>query len=328
MADMTPGPRQQEAAGREGVLRRAFSAESAGIYVFLVALVLLFTLLSRAFLTFDNFIVILRQISVIGICAFGETLVVISGGIDLSVGATVALSGVIAAVLAKFLGVPVPVAFLAGIAAGGICGVLNGLLTTRIRIPPIIVTLGTLTIIRGLAFIVVGGNTVFGMPLSYRILGRSYIGFIPIPVLIMVVVFAAFFLLLNNFRFGRHVYAIGSNEEAAIISGINVKRTKMTVFALSGLMAGISGAVLSSRLDSGQASTAEGLELDVLTAVVLGGVSIAGGRGRLGSVFVGVLIIGILANGMILLNIQYFYQLVIKGVVLLIAVGLDTLRQK
>jgi ribose transport system permease protein len=147
-------------------------------------------------------------------------------------------------------------------------------------------------------------------------------------VIVMIVVFAVFFLLLNNFRFGRHIYAIGSNEEAALISGINVKRAKMAVFALSGLMAGVSGAILSSRLDSGQAATAEGLELDVLTAVVLGGVSIAGGRGRLGSVFVGVLIIGILANGMILLNIQHFYQLVIKGVVLLIAVGLDTIRQK
>ena len=328
MADSSPGARVPEAGGRRRVLGKLFSSESVGIYAFLAALIVLFTVFTRAFLTFDNFIVILRQISVIGICAFGETLVVISGGIDLSVGATVALSGVIAAVLAKFLLVPVPLAFLAGIAAGGLCGVVNGLLTTRIRIPPIIVTLGTLTIIRGLAFIVVGGNTVFGMPLTYRVLGRSYISFIPIPVLIMIVVFAVFFLLLNNFRFGRHVYAIGSNEEAAVISGINVKRTKMAVFALSGLMAGISGAILSSRLDSGQAATAEGLELDVLTAVVLGGVSIAGGRGRLGSVFVGVLIIGILANGMILLNIQHFYQLVIKGVVLLIAVGLDTLRQK
>ena len=143
----------------------------------------------------------------------------------------------------------------------------------------------------------------------------------------MVIIFAVFFLLLNNLRFGRHIYAIGSNEEAAIISGVNVKRIKMAVFGLSGLMAGLAGAILSSRLDSGQASTADGLELDVLTAVVLGGVSIAGGRGRLGSVFVGVLIIGILANGLILLNIQYFYQLVIKGVVLLFAVGLDTLRK-
>jgi len=328
MADGTGDPRRQETAERQGIVKRFVSAESVGIYAFLVGLIVLFTLFTRAFLTFDNFIVILRQISVIGICAFGETLVVISGGIDLSVGATVALSGVIAAVLAKFLMVPVPLAFLAGAVAGGLCGLLNGLLTTRIRIPPIIVTLGTLTIIRGLAFIVVGGNTVFGMPLSYRLLGRSYIGFIPIPVIVMIVVFAVFFLLLNNFRFGRHIYAIGSNEEAALISGINVKRTKMAVFALSGLMAGISGAILSSRLDSGQAATAEGLELDVLTAVVLGGVSIAGGRGRLGSVFVGVLIIGILANGMILLNIQHFYQLVIKGVVLLIAVGLDTIRQK
>jgi ribose transport system permease protein len=327
LSDTTPGSREGRGSGVRGGVRRFLSMESAGIYGFLAALIVLFALLSRAFLSFDNFIVILRQISIIGICAFGETLVVIAGGIDLSVGSTVALSGVIAAVLAKFFMVPVPLAFAVGTLAGAVCGTLNGLLTTRIRIPPIIVTLGTLTIIRGAAFIIVGGNTVFGMPLDYRVLGRSYIGVIPIPVLIMVVIFALFYLLLNNLRFGRHVYAIGSNEEAAIISGVNVKRVKMAVFALSGLMAGLAGAILSSRLDSGQASTAEGLELDVLTAVVLGGVSIAGGRGRLGSVFVGVLIIGILANGMILLNIQYFYQLVIKGVVLLFAVGLDTLRK-
>ena len=312
----------------KGGVKRIFSIESIGIYFFLVALIIFFSLMTRAFLTFDNFIVILRQVSIIGICAFGETFVVIAGGIDLSVGSTVALSGVTAASLAKFLNVPVHFSFLAGIAAGCLCGLLNGALATRPKIPPIIVTLGTLTIIRGIAFIIVGGHTVFGMPVNYRVLGRSYIGFIPIPVLIMVAIFAIFFIILNNLSFGRYVYAIGSNEEAAVISGVNVKKIKTVVFLLCGLMAGIGGAILSSRLDSGQAATAQGLELDVLTAVVLGGVSISGGKGRLESVFVGVLIIGILANGMILLNIQHFYQLVIKGVVLLLAVGIDTMRKK
>ena len=322
----TDSKQQQTFSIRSGV-RRVFSIESIGIYVFLVAIILFFALMTDAFLTFDNFIVILRQVSIIGICAFGETLVVIGGGIDLSVGSTVALSGVIAASLAKFMEVPVPLAFLAGIAAGSACGLLNGILTTKVKIPSIIVTLGTLTIIRGLAFIIVGGVTVFGMPVSYRVLGRSYIGFVPIPVLIMVGIFAVFFIVLNMLSFGRYVYAIGSNEEAAVISGVNVDKMKTAVFMLCGLMAGIGGAILSSRLDSGQAATAQGLELDVLTAVVLGGVSIAGGKGKLESVFVGVLIIGILANGMVLLNIQHFYQLVIKGGVLLFAVGLDTLRK-
>ena len=322
----TDSKQQQTFSIRSGI-RRVFSIESIGIYVFLVAIILFFALMTDAFLTFDNFIVILRQVSIIGICAFGETLVVIGGGIDLSVGSTVALSGVIAASLAKFMEVPVPLAFLAGIAAGSACGLLNGILTTKVKIPSIIVTLGTLTIIRGLAFIIVGGVTVFGMPVSYRVLGRSYIGFVPIPVLIMVGIFAVFFIVLNMLSFGRYVYAIGSNEEAAVISGVNVDKMKTAVFVLCGLMAGIGGAILSSRLDSGQAATAQGLELDVLTAVVLGGVSIAGGKGKLESVFVGVLIIGILANGMVLLNIQHFYQLVIKGGVLLFAVGLDTLRK-
>jgi ribose transport system permease protein len=319
---------QQEGFSIKGGVKRVFSVESVGIYAFLLAIIAFFASMTGAFLTFDNFIVILRQVSIIGICAFGETFVVIAGGIDLSVGSTVALSGVIAASLTKFLGVPIPLAFLAGIAAGCICGLLNGTLATRAKIPPIIVTLGTLTIIRGLAFIIVGGHTVFGMPVNYRVLGRNYIGFIPIPVVIMIVIFAVFFVILNNLSFGRYVYAIGSNEEAAVVSGVNVNKIKTVVFMLCGLMAGIGGAILSSRLDSGQAATAQGLELDVLTAVVLGGVSIAGGKGRLESVFVGVLIIGILANGMILLNIQHFYQLVIKGVVLLLAVGLDTVRKR
>jgi len=307
---------------------RIFAVENIGIYLFLLAIIIFFSLMTNAFLTFNNFIVILRQVSIIGICAFGETFVVIAGGIDLSVGSTVALSGVIAASLAKFLNVPVPLAFLAGIAAGSLCGYLNGILTTKVRIPPIIVTLGTLTIIRGLAFIIVGGTTVFGMPVSYRVLGRSYIGFVPIPVVVLIIIFVIFFIVLNKLSFGRYLYAIGSNEEAAVISGVRVNKVKTLVFVLSGLMAGIGGAILSSRLDSGQAATASGLELDVLTAVVLGGVSIAGGKGRLASVFVGVLIIGILANGMVLLNVQHFYQLVIKGSVLLLAVGLDTLRKK
>ena len=327
MSDKQIASRQQERNSFKSGIRRIFSIESIGIYVFLVALIIFFSLMTGAFLTFNNFIVILRQMSIIGICAFGETFVVIAGGIDLSVGSIVALSGVISASLAKFLNVPIPIAFLAGIAVGSLCGLLNGTLVTRVKIPPIIVTLGTLTIIRGLAFIIVGGHTVFGLPVNYRVLGRSYIGFIPIPVLIMIVIFAVFFVILNKLSFGRYVYAIGSNEEAAVISGVNVNKIKNVVFVLCGLMAGIGGSILSSRLDSGQAATAQGLELDVLTAVVLGGVSISGGKGRLESVFVGVLIIGILANGMILLNIQHFYQLVIKGVVLLFAVGLDTFRK-
>ena len=328
MSDRQAGSEIQEKITFKGCVRKVFSIENIGIYAFLLALIIFFASMTGAFFTFNNFIVILRQISIIGICAFGETFVVIAGGIDLSVGSTVALSGVIAASLSKFVGVPVPLSFLVGIIAGALCGLLNGTLATRAKIPPIIVTLGTLTIIRGLAFIIVGGHTVFGMPVTYRVLGRSYIGFIPIPVLIMIIIFALFFIILNKLSFGRYVYAIGSNEEAAVISGVNVNRVKTVVFVLCGLMAGIGGAILSSRLDSGQAATAQGLELDVLTAVVLGGVSIAGGKGRLESVFVGVLIIGILANGMILLNIPHFYQLVIKGAVLLLAVGLDTLRQK
>jgi len=267
-------------------IKRLFMIENMGIYLFLIVLIIFFSSMTDAFFTFGNFVVILRQVSIIGICAFGEAFVVISGGIDLSVGSIVALSGVISASLAKFYGIPIPIAFLGGISIGGIAGALNGLLVTRVKIPPIIVTLGTLTIIRGVAFIIVGGNTVFGMPENFRILGRGYFGFIPIPVVIMIIVFIVFFIVLNNQNFGRHIYAIGSNEEAAVISGINVNRAKLIVFVLCGLLAGIGGAILSSRLDSGQAATAQGLELDVLTAVVLGGVSIAGGKGRLESVFV------------------------------------------
>ena len=319
---------QAKKPGFNSRIKKFFGIESIGIYLFLIAIVVFFSLMTDAFLTFDNFIVILRQISIIGICAFGGAVIVISGGIDLSVGSVVALSGVISAALSKFFGLPLFVAIIAGILAGGVCGFLNGTLVTRVKIPPIIVTLGTLTIIRGVAFIIVGGNTIFGMPLKFRELGRGYVSFIPIPVLIMVVIFIIFFIVLNNLSFGRHIYAIGSNEEAAIISGINVNRIKTLVFTIGGLTAGLGGAILASRLDSGQASTGQGLEIDVLTAIVLGGVSISGGKGRLETVFVGVLIIGILANGLVLLNVQHFYQLVIKGSVLLLAVSLDVARKK
>jgi len=318
---------QKKNSSLKSVMRRFFGIEGIGIYLFLVVIIVFFSLMSDAFLTFNNFIIILRQVSIIGICAFGEAFIVISGGIDLSVGSVVALSGVISAVLSKFFGIPLPLAFIAGIAAGGVCGFLNGTLVTKVKIPPIIVTLGTLTIIRGVAFIIVGGNTVFGMPEKFRELGRGYVGFIPIPVLIMIIIFIIFFVILNNLSFGRYIYAIGSNEEAAVISGINVNKIKTLVFTMGGLTAGLGGIILASRLDSGQAATAEGLEIDVLTAVVLGGVSIAGGKGRLESVFVGVLIIGILANGLVLLNVQHFYQLVIKGSVLLLAVSLDVTRK-
>lgn len=324
--DVTTG--QKKNLSLKSMMRRFFGIESIGIYLFLVVIIVFFSLMSDAFLTFNNFIIILRQVSIIGICAFGEAFIVISGGIDLSVGSVVALSGVISAVLSKFFGIPLPLAFIVGIAAGGVCGFLNGTLVTKVKIPPIIVTLGTLTIIRGVAFIIVGGNTVFGMPEKFRELGRGYIGFIPIPVLIMIIIFIIFFVILNNLSFGRYIYAIGSNEEAAVISGINVNKIKTLVFTIGGLTAGLGGIILASRLDSGQAATAEGLEIDVLTAVVLGGVSIAGGKGRLESVFVGVLIIGILANGLVLLNVQHFYQLVIKGSVLLLAVSLDVTRKR
>lgn len=304
----------------------------AGLWVFLLLLLLFFTVMAPGFMSTTNGLNVLRQMSVLAIAAFGASFVIFSGGLDLSVGANAALSGVLAAMAARVLEFPggAELSWTIGVLVGATFGLINGLIITRLHISPIITTLGTLTIGRGLALLITGGVSLFGVPSSFQGLGRGFVvpGILPIPVLIMIVVLVLAWLALRRSAFGVHVYAVGGNEEAARLSGIPVDRVKLWVYVIGGATAGLAGVILASRLGSGQAASSEGLELLVITAVVLGGASITGGQGSIWGTLAGVLIISVLANGMSIMNVEPFYQRIVTGLALLIAVGMDQYRKR
>lgn len=293
------------------------------ILIFFILLFALFSVIARGFLTVNNLINVTRQVSLIGIVSVGMTLVILSGGIDLSVGSLLALCGTFTAYLMVKAELPMIVAIIAGIGAGALTGLVNGLLITKVNIPPLITTLATMTGVRGAAYIITKGVPIYGFPKGFGIIGQGYIWVIPIPVVIMAVVFLAGYLVLNKLPLGRHIYGIGGNEEAAVLSGINVTKKKILVYVLSGLLAGIAGVVLLSRINTGAPTLGTGFELEVITAVVLGGVSIAGGEGKLRGVIVGVMIMGVLSNALIILGLDEYYQWVVRCFVLLFAVALD-----
>jgi len=305
--------------------------ENAGIVIFLVILFILFSFTSDTFLRQRNISTILRQISVLGIVSFGAATVLLVGGIDLSIGSAAAFSGVTAAFFIQKVGFPIPPSIIIGILFGGVVGFVNGFFVTKIGIQPIVTTIGTMTLFRGLAYVMCGSGEaasygIINLPKEFKLIGGGYVGVLPITIFFMVGVFFILLIVMNRLPVGRHIYAIGSNEESAIISGINIDRIKIFVFVISGLCAGLGGVLLASRMNSGQPASGSGLEIEALTAIVLGGVSTVGGKGKISGVIVGVLIIGILQNWLILMNVEYFYQLVIKGAVLIIAVTLDLLR--
>lgn len=291
----------------------------------LVLLSLVLTILSDRFLTVNNLLNVTRQISINAIISVGMTLIILTGGIDLSVGSIVALTGSITAGLLVG-GQGMFVAVLVGIAVGVGLGLCNGMLITRAGIPPFIATLGIMTAARGFTLVYTEGRPITGMGESFRFLGGGYIGGIPVPVIIMVIIFVATYIMLKKTRLGRYIYAIGGNEEAARLSGINTKKILLSVYALGGLLAGFSGIIMASRLNSAQPTAGISFELDAIAAVVLGGTSLSGGVGTIGGTLIGAFIIGVLDNGLNLLNVSSFYQQVAKGFVILLAVFLDKKR--
>lgn len=308
-----------------------FLKDNMGILVALVVLCVflgVFPATGKYFLTVKNLFNVLRQISTNLLLACGMTMVIILGGIDLSVGSIIALSGVIAAGCVSRYGLPLAVALLAGIVIGIIFGLFNGYVISKTTIPPFIVTLATMNIARGLAGVYTGGSPVRVVTDEWQYLGAGYFAGIPVPVIIMFVVFIISLLILNRTKFGRYVYAVGGNVTAAKFSGINVEKVKFTVYLYSGIMAGIAGIILASRMYSGQPTAGEGAEMDAIAAVVVGGTSMSGGSGKLGGTLIGALIIGILNNGLNLMNVNSFWQTVVKGVVILLAVMIDFLRNK
>lgn len=302
----------------------------------LIALVLMtvaLSVLSEHFLTTDNGLTILRQVSINMCLSLGMTLVILSGGIDLSVGAILGFSGAVAAGLLKN-GISIPAfglhvqfttsgAIFAGVLVGAALGWHNGVAITRFRLPPFIATLGMLSIARGLAFLWTGGFPITGLGAGFGQIGTgSWLG-VPVPVWIMAVLVGVFLVVAKRTRFGRHLYAVGGNARAARLTGLNVDRIKIAVYTLAGALAGVAGLIVTSRLDSAQPNAGLSYELDAIAAVVIGGTSLSGGRGTIWGTVLGCLIIGVLNNGLFLLNVSPFWQLVIKGYVILVAVAID-----
>src|ERR1041384_4268049 len=302
-----------------------------GIGIALLIEIILFSQLSPFFFTADNILNVSLQTSITAIMAAGMTFVILTAGIDPSGGALVALSGVIATSVLKS---PLPPAL--GFAAALCCGVLTGiasgsvagLFISRFRITPFIVTLALMTIVRGLAFMYTDGRPIWGLPEAFGILGSKRILNLPVPSLIMIAVYILSYLVLHKTRFGRYVYAVGGNPEAARLSGINTGSVIMTVYIICGFLARLSGILLASRMNSGQPNAGLMYELDVIAAVVVGGKSLFGGRGSIAGTFIGAMLIGVLRNGLNLLNVGSYVQMVVLGAVILLAVLFDQLRKE
>jgi ribose transport system permease protein len=304
----------------------------------LVLMVVAMALLSDNFLTPENGWNILRQISVNLCLSVGMTLVILSGGIDLSVGAVLAFSGAVAAGLLKN-GVALPVfgvmlevtaagAVVAGVLVGLGLGWFNGIAVTRFNLPPFVATLGMFSIARGLTMLWTGGFPVTGLGPAYGFLGTGEFLGVPMPVWLSAGLVAVFVVVTKRTRFGRHLYAVGGNERAALLTGLRVGRIKTWVYALGGGLAGVAGVLVTARLDSAQPNAGLGYELDSIAAVVIGGTSLSGGRGSVFGTVLGCLIIGVLNNGLFLLNVSPFWQQIIKGFVILAAVAIDRVNQQ
>jgi ribose/xylose/arabinose/galactoside ABC-type transport system permease subunit len=303
---------------------RSIGGKTAVNLLILLVLCIVISIANDNFLDPTNLRNVLRQISVIGIVGAAFTLVMVAGSLDLSIGGVVALSGVVAATLAVD-GMVLPLAFIVGVVVGALVGFLNGFLVVTLRLNSVIVTLGTLYICRGVANLITDGLPVHGVPEGYSEVGTGFLWGLPIPVWILVVVLVVFTVIERRTVLGRHGVAIGSNFEAARLSGIRVNAVRVGLFTLSGLMAGVGGIVLSSRLSSGHPNTALGLEFDVIVAAILGGTSLLGGEGTVLGTAIGALIVGVINNGLNLTGVSTFWQQVVQGVILIAAVGIDLL---
>lgn len=288
----------------------------------LIILMITATILSPVFLTAPNLLNVLLEVAVTAILAIGETFIIINGEIDLSVGAIVGLSGAITAGILQHsnLGVALIVCILIGAGAG----LLNGILVTYGKVPSFIATLGTMTAFSGLTLVYTGGNPIAITSNGFQNLGQGYLLGVPIPVWFMVVLYVLFWFLLHRTYYGRYIFAVGGNREASRLSGINVFQVKNIAFLLTGILSAVAGVLLTARLNSAEPTTGSGLEMDAITAVILGGTSLAGGKGTLLGTIFGAIILGVLDDGMNLLNVSAFYQNVVKGIIIILAVLLDS----
>ena len=294
----------------------------------LIILMAVITIINSNFLTANNLLNLLLQVTSNALIAFGMTFVILTGGIDLSVGSILALSSALTAGLLGS-GMPVTLAILISLILGCILGMMNGLLISYGKLAPFIVTLATMTIFRGATLVYTNGNPItkgLSDTFLFQFLGQGYIVGIPFPVIIMFIVFIVLYVLLHKTAFGKSVYAIGGNEKAAYISGVKLNKVKIIIYSISGIMASISGLIITSRLSSAQPTAGASYEMDSIAAVVLGGTSLSGGKGRILGTLIGALIIGVLNNGLNIIGVSAFWQQVVKGVVILIAVLIDRFK--
>ena len=314
---------------KEGLNQKSLmeALQDKGVVIALILLVGILSVASPEFRTFDNFLSLLRQSAINGLIAFGMTCVILTGGIDLSVGSVLALTTAVAASLIKG-GMNAGLAMLAALALGACFGLVSGVFVTKGRLQPFIATLITMTVYRGATMIYTDGKPISGLgnDALLKFVGRGFIAGIPVPVIIFLVIFGIFAFVLSKTTFGRRVYATGSNAVAAKLAGVDIDKTKLAVYAISGVMSALAGLILLSRLNSAQPTLGQGYELDAIAAVALGGTSMNGGRGRIWGTLVGILIIAVLSNGLNILGISSYYQDVVKGFVILIAVLSDRKR--
>lgn len=288
----------------------------------LVVLIVVLSINSAQFFTVDNMFTVLRQISTNALIAFGMTFVILTGGIDLSVGSMVALSGAITAGMMAN-GASTASSVLIGLGVGLAMGLVNGALIAFGNVPPFVGTLATMTIYRGMTLVYTGGMPISRLNSSFAFIGKGYIFGIPFPVVIMIISFLILSLILKNTKFGKHVFAVGGSEQTAYFSGINVKIVKLLVYVLAGVLAAASGIMLTSRLNSAQATAGQNFESDAIASVVVGGTSLSGGKGWIFGTLIGAAIIGVLTNGLNLLGVHSYYQQIVKGIVIIGSVLMD-----
>lgn len=290
----------------------------------LIVLIIFVSILSPSFLSITNLMNLMRQVSINALIAFGMTFVIITGGIDLSVGSVLALSS---ALMGGMIigGIDPIIAMIAAVVMGFVLGAVNGLLITKGKLAPFIATLATMTIFRGATLVYTDGQPLTGLgeTFIFQFMGRGYFFGIPFPIIITLVAFAILYVLLHKMSFGRKVFSIGGNEKASFISGIKIDKVKIFVYGISGTLSALAGIILTSRLNSAQPTAGTSYEMDAIASVVLGGTSMSGGKGRVFGTLIGALIIGTLNNGLNLLGVSTFYQQIVKGIVIIIAVLLD-----
>lgn len=306
-----------------------YFSQNWGILLGLLVLTVVFSIFGNNFLTQKNMLNLLRTCATNCYLAIGVQMAIILAGIDLTGGALAAFTGVMSVSAFTLWGIPVPVAVLMGIAFGLIIGFANGVIVAYTGIHPFVVTLAMQSICRGTAYLVANGSpvTAYGNDM-FAAIGQGSLGPIPLPVVYMIIFLICDFFFLNKTKTGRHIYAVGGNETAARFSGIDVKKIKILVWTISGALAGFCGVVLASRLASGQPSTGEGYETDAIAAAVLGGTSFFGGTGSVGGLIIGVIIIGMISNGLNLMHVNSYWQYVLKGIIIIAAVYMDMVKQK